>query len=380
MTVSTTLNKQIFPGNAATTVFNFSFAFPGGLAAQEAANIQVFYTSPAGVITQLVQGITSSNYQITFNNPITPDPTPVGGTVIYSPPGGPIPFGSFLTIYRNLPLVQGFSFANQGILYQPTIEAALDYQAMLSQQVLEVQSRALVVPISDPTPSPLPSATARAGLFLAFDSNGNPIASAGGGGGGGGGVSSFNGRVGAVFPQSGDYTFSLLGGNISVSQMNSGSGAAGNTFWGGSGAWAQVNFNQLAGNISVSQMNAGSGASSSTVWYGDGTWKPVGGGGLWPPAQRSVTTTPSIVSGDVILNCSFSTTTTIALPQASTRAGKPLTFVCLNAGSHAVTLAPFSGDTIVNWTTPSSMVINANGVVVTIFPFNDSVNTGWFIA
>jgi hypothetical protein len=52
---------------------------------------------------------------------------------------------------------------------------------MVSQQVLEVQSRALVVPVSDPTPSALPAVAARKNLFLAFDANGNPIASQPGG-------------------------------------------------------------------------------------------------------------------------------------------------------------------------------------------------------
>lgn len=89
----------------------------------------------------------------------------------------PIPTGSSLTILRVLPLTQSTSLANQGTLYQPVEEAALDYGMMVSQQVLEVQSRALVVPVSDPAPAALPAVAARKLLFLAFDASGNPIAS-----------------------------------------------------------------------------------------------------------------------------------------------------------------------------------------------------------
>lgn len=171
MTVSTTLNKQIFPGDGASTVFNFSFAFPGGTATQESANIQVYYTDALGNVTLLSPSV----YTIGFNAATGTNPTPVGGSVTYNPSGTPIPLGSFLTIYRNLPLTQGTSLANQGTLYQPVTEAAFDYQVMVSQQILEVQSRALVVAVSDPTPSPLPAAAQRAGGVLGFDVNGNPI-------------------------------------------------------------------------------------------------------------------------------------------------------------------------------------------------------------
>ena len=171
MTVSTTLNKQIFPGDGASTVFNFSFAFPGGTSTQESANIQVYYTDALGNVTLLSPSV----YTIGFNAATGTNPTPVGGSVTYNPSGTPIPLGSFLTIYRNLPLTQGTSLANQGTLYQPVTEAAFDYQVMVSQQILEVQSRALVVAVSDPTPSVLPAAAQRAGGVLGFDVNGNPI-------------------------------------------------------------------------------------------------------------------------------------------------------------------------------------------------------------
>lgn len=169
MTVGTPLNKIIYPGNASATSFPFAFATPG-------ADISVFFTDALGNVTLLVQGPGSSQYQIVFNPPIAPNPTPIGGTVTYNPGGTPIPLGTFLTILRSLPLIQQASFANQGTIYPTTVEQAFDYSTMLAQQILEVQSRALVVNVSDPTPNPLPAAASRANLILGFDSNGNPIA------------------------------------------------------------------------------------------------------------------------------------------------------------------------------------------------------------
>lgn len=41
---------------------------------------------------------------------------------------------------------------------------------------------------------------------------------------------------------------------------------------------AQPLFSDLLGNISISQMNGGTGASSTTAWFGDGTWKSLTNG------------------------------------------------------------------------------------------------------
>lgn len=109
---------------------------------------------------------------------------------------------------------------------------------------------------------------------------------------------------------------------------------------------------------------------------------PAGGGGSsGVPNQRSVTTASTIQAADVIINCSLSAPATFTLPQASTRAGKQVTFVDANnsAGTNNITIVPFAGDTVKNWTTPTSVVMNGNGQVVTFRPFNDSVNVGWFI-
>jgi hypothetical protein len=165
MTVSTTLNKITYAGNGVTTVFPFTF--PG----VSAASIQVFFTEAPGNVTLL----SPSAYTLILNPATGTNPTGAGGSVTYNPLGVPIPTGTFLTILRNLPLTQSTSLANQGNLYQPVEEAALDYEMMVSQQLNELQSRQLTVPVSDPPIAPLPAVAARANGVLGFDASGNPI-------------------------------------------------------------------------------------------------------------------------------------------------------------------------------------------------------------
>src|SRR5215470_3617900 len=163
MTVSTTVNKISYPGNGATLVFSFSFPAIVG------TNLQVFFTDSSGTVTLQ----SPATYTVTLNPATGTNPTQAGGFVTFTVAP---PTGTTVTIYRNLSLVQATSLANQGTLYQPVEEAALDYVMMVSQQVLEVQNRALVVPVSDPTPSPIPAVAQRANLAAGYDSNGDPIA------------------------------------------------------------------------------------------------------------------------------------------------------------------------------------------------------------
>jgi hypothetical protein len=96
--------------------------------------------------------------------------------------------------------------------------------------------------------------------------------------------------------------------------------------------------------------------------------------------QRSVTASPIVVGGgDQILNVNISAgAPTCTLPQASTRAGLPLTFKDVGAqfGAHNLTITPFAGDTIDG---AASLVLNVNRQGMTLVPFNDTVNTGWAI-
>lgn len=97
--------------------------------------------------------------------------------------------------------------------------------------------------------------------------------------------------------------------------------------------------------------------------------------------QRSVTVAGDfpIQATDSILNVN-TTAAALActLPQASTRAGRSLTFKDVGGSflTHNLTITPFAGDTIDG---AASFVMSLNRQSVTLVPFNDAVNTGWAI-
>jgi hypothetical protein len=179
VTVATTSNKISYQGNGATTSFPFGFAFPAGATLAQAANDLVVTFVPASGPSQIIAfGSGPSNYQLSINAPISPNPTAVGGTVIYNPLGTPIPLGSSLVIQRVLPSQQNTSLQNQGTLWQQVIEQALDYLTMLEQQVAATSLQALLAPVTDPAGLnyTIPAVAARANQLLGFDSLGNLVA------------------------------------------------------------------------------------------------------------------------------------------------------------------------------------------------------------
>jgi microcystin-dependent protein len=165
MTVSTLTNSIVYQGNGATTAFTFPFP------AVAASYLDVTYTDPNGGVTLIPKG----QYSVQLNAPIAPNPTEIGGTVTYPLTGSPIPIGSTLTIARDLPGTQSTSLANQSTLYQPVIEAALDYITMLTQQNSNLVDNAVLFPLSDPTGlnHTLPPVANRSGQFVTFDGAGN---------------------------------------------------------------------------------------------------------------------------------------------------------------------------------------------------------------
>lgn len=172
MTISTTTSTVTYLGNGSATSFTFPFV------GVSAGDISVTYTNTLGVETVL----SPSEYTLVLNAPAAGQLWGIGGTVTYPNSGSPpvpIAVGTYLAITRTLPLTQTTSVSNQGAFYPTVIETALDYLTMLVQQQATDSSYALRAPLSDPEPpNTIPSFLARANLYLAFDSDGNPIATA----------------------------------------------------------------------------------------------------------------------------------------------------------------------------------------------------------
>lgn len=169
MTVNTLASKTVALGDGAETEFEFSFI------GVNANYINVIYTDADGVETEL----SSDDYDIVLNAAVSGALWGIGGAVTYDISGSPIPAGSSLTIYRNLPLLQAITLQNQASYgqYGQSTEQAIDLLEMQLQQVSELFQRAIVAPIVDPNALlPLPSAALRANLALVFDADGNPIA------------------------------------------------------------------------------------------------------------------------------------------------------------------------------------------------------------
>lgn len=164
MTISTTSTKISYQANGSTIAWSFSF--PGG----PDPDIHVFVTGPTGTAEIL------TNLKININPPIDPNPTSVGGTVIYPVSGAPLALGNKITIVREVPNIQPTSFANQAIIYQEVLEKAIDYVVMEVQQLQEEIDRAIVIPITEDGPLVLPGCPERANKFLAFDENCKPVA------------------------------------------------------------------------------------------------------------------------------------------------------------------------------------------------------------
>lgn len=183
------------------------------------------------------------------------------------------------------------------------------------------------------------------------------------------------------------YSAQSLGGGSYTQVQQPASALA--TFCGGAGS-----YQPLDGDLTSLAAAAG----TNTIYYRSAasTWSPVTistgltftggalsatGGGTSIKVQRSVTTSPITVAGtDEIINCNISSgSPTCTLPQASTRAGKAVTFKDVGGQffAHNLTITPFAGDTIEGL---STFVLSNNYAALTLVPGNDTVNTTmWFV-
>lgn len=166
MTVNNQTSKIVYVGDNSTT--SWSFSFPG----VDPLDIYLFLTPASGIVIQVPVG----QYNVTLNPTIDPNPTSIGGTVIYPLTGPPLDPSVTLTIVRILPDVQTTSIAPQSIIYPPVIEQALDYLTLIDQQLMDATNRAVKVGIADQPMATLPPLAMRINQQAVFDANGNLVA------------------------------------------------------------------------------------------------------------------------------------------------------------------------------------------------------------
>lgn len=120
MTVTTTIDRQYFPGDGANLNFPFNFKF------FDDSQIVVTLISPAPASTSVVQ-VLNSNYTLTGEGDNS------GGqvTMLVAPP-----VNYTLLVQRVLPVVQPVSIRNQGKFFPQIHENVFDYLTFLVQQAM----------------------------------------------------------------------------------------------------------------------------------------------------------------------------------------------------------------------------------------------------
>jgi len=134
VSLSSTINKVIYVGNADTTEWPFSFPV------LEPDHLAVILTDASGVETMLsptLYGVTGIG-------------SPSGGNVTYPLSGSAIATGTKLTIVRTVPYTQTTVLSNQGGYYPEVVERRFDQIYMALQQLEERVSRVSLSPISEP--------------------------------------------------------------------------------------------------------------------------------------------------------------------------------------------------------------------------------------
>ncbi len=135
MSLSSTINKIVYDGDAFVT--NWPFPFP----VLEADHLAVIFTDASGLETTLSPTL----YLATGIG------NPSGGSVTYPLSGPPIASGTKLTIVRTVPYTQTTVLSNQGGYYPEVVEKRFDQIYMALQQLEERVSRCKLGSISNPT-------------------------------------------------------------------------------------------------------------------------------------------------------------------------------------------------------------------------------------
>lgn len=240
MTINSPDRFITYSGDSLVTIFTFPF--------------KVFATSE--LVVKLQNDLTGvQTLQV-----LGTDYTAVLSAAPNSNPGGSITFiltapatGNTVIITSDIALEQPTNLSNQGGFYPDVINNSLDRATIQIQQVANLSTRALVIPITDTgINTELPNATERALKYLIFDGNGNPDLATYSGGA----ISAtgnFNGNVASTSTSTGTLVVGPAGANVA------GVGIGGRTFIGGTNAATATN---TSGALNV----AGGGYFASTCY------------------------------------------------------------------------------------------------------------------
>jgi hypothetical protein len=158
LAISSSIRKSgPFSGNGHTTGFPFGFKiFDGG-------DLRVVRSDAGGTEAVLLPGY---DFNVTVNEDQDTEP---GGTIELT---APLAAGYFLTLTSGLDALQPTVLTNSGGFYPDVLNDSLDRLTILTQQLRETVSRAIVSPVAENTGATLPSASARAGKLAWFDAAG----------------------------------------------------------------------------------------------------------------------------------------------------------------------------------------------------------------
>ena len=165
MTVTNQTKSVTGNGNGSATLFSFSpMVLP-----DDSSQIVVTHRDADGVETVLSEGTGASAYAVVVTS------YPGTGSIRYPEDEvTPMPSGESITMKRVLTLEQQLNLENQGGYNPDTTELQLDRTIMLLLQQQDGLDRVIKAPDTDISPSMvLPTSTARANRFLAFDANGD---------------------------------------------------------------------------------------------------------------------------------------------------------------------------------------------------------------
>lgn len=241
MTISSPDRFITYSGNASATVFTFPF--------------KVFATS------ELVVNLQNDLTGVQTLQVLGTDYTAVLSAAPNSNPGGSITFiltapavGKTVIITSDIALEQPTNLSNQGGFYPDVINNSLDRATIQIQQVANLSTRALVIPITDVgIDTVLPNATERALKYLIFDGNGNPDLATFSGGS----ISNSTLNLLSNVPSTSTSTGTLVVGPAGINVA--GVGIGGRTFIGGTNAATATN---TSGALNV----AGGGYFASTCY------------------------------------------------------------------------------------------------------------------